>query len=235
MKSFVWREPYEDYNGEARERVVTARLGDEVDLPEAVARYGDDLGAFVTDDEKVEEDETVESLADMDHEELTNWVSEHTIPQILKAAKADTDLIKELLDAENAATGNDPRTGLVDGLAHIAGEGEAPEPPADSGEETNEVEAEQEEGVDEVAQRLGVDLSKVDGSGDEGEVTADDVKEFFDDELASATDSAVELADEEDLYLADIFPGSGKDGRITKDDVQKYIDDSKSSGEDNQA
>lgn len=220
LKSFVWHETYKDYNGEERTRVVQSQRGEVIDVPKEVAAYGDDpaIGAFVTkEDEEAQAAQTVD-LEEMDHEELTNWVSESTIPQILTAANANPDLVDDLLEAENAATGNDPRNGLVEGLAQIAGSGE----PGTSSDE--EAEGQDEENVDAVAKRLGVDLVNVEGTGEDDAVTVDDVKEYYDEELADATDSAVELAEEKNIFLADVT-GTGKDGRITKDDVEKHLEE----------
>lgn len=221
IRSFVYEEPFEDFDGTTRMASRQAKRGDVVELDPYWIKYGDDMGAFVTDADReaeVEDEsvlETAETVEEMGPDELMNWVSDSTIPQVLEVAKADPSLSERILTAENAATGNDPRGGLVEALARIAGSGEAPAKPEES---------EAEETVDQVAERLQVDLEKVEGTGDDDVVTVDDVKEYYDEELADATDGAVELADEEDLYLADIT-GSGQDGRITKDDVQKFIDE----------
>lgn len=214
IKSFVWQKKDEDYNGDEITVTVQSRMGEEVDLPSKVAAYGDDMGAFVTPEDEAAESEQAAAVEDMDHEELTNWVSDSTIPEILTVAKANPELSSDLLEAENAATGNDPRTGLVDGLAQIAGSGE--------GSTASEEEA-VEDDVDSVAEKLGVDLENVEGTGEDGIVTVDDVKEYYDEEIADATDGAVELAEDKDTYLADVT-GSGKDGRITKEDVEKYLE-----------
>lgn len=227
IRSFVYEEPYEDFDGTTRMASKQAKRGDVVELDPYWIRYGDDMGAFVTEaDREVEEDEdvidTAEAVEEMGDDELMNWVSDSTIPQVLGVAKADPSLCKRILEAENAATGNDPRTGLVEALARISGSGEEAQTSDTESGEPKEPEA--EETVDQLAERLGVDLEQVDGTGDDDAVTVDDVKEYYDEEIADATDGAVELADEEDLFLADVT-GSGQDGRITKDDVQKFIDE----------
>jgi pyruvate/2-oxoglutarate dehydrogenase complex dihydrolipoamide acyltransferase (E2) component len=227
FKSFVWEKKTQDYNGSDVVAKVMSKQGEEVDLPAEVIKYGESLGAFVTpEDEAAEAAETVD-VAEMDEDELVNWVSESTIPQIVNVAKTDPSLVSGLLQAENAATGNDPRTGLVAGLEQVAGDGEAPAAPAteDEGESEEETPPFTEE-VTAEANRLGVDLSEVEGSGDEDAVTVDDVKNYYDEEMADATDGAIELAEEESVFLADVT-GTGKDGRIQKDDVQKAIDDAK--------
>lgn len=227
IRSFVYEEPYEDFDGSTRNANRQAKRGDVVELDPYWIKYGDAMGAFVTEaDREAEEDEDVitdaESVEEMGDDELMNWVSDSTIPQVLAVAKADPSLCDRILKAENAATGNDPRNGLVEALTHIVGSGEE----SSTGSETETGETEEpveEETVEQLAERLKVPLDDVDGTGDEGAVTLSDVKEYYDEELADATDSAVELADEEDIFLADITPGSGADGRITKDDVTKFI------------
>jgi len=226
IRSFVYEEPYEDFDGSTRNANRQAKRGDVVELDPYWIKYGDAMGAFVTEaDREAEADEDVisdaGSVEEMGDDELMNWVSDSTIPQVLTVAKADPSLSERILTAENAATGNDPRSGLVEALARIAGSGEEAQT---SETETGTEEPETEETVDQVAERLQVDLEKVEGTGDDDAVTVDDVKEYYDEELADATDGAVELADEEDLYLADVT-GTGQDGRITKDDVQKFVDE----------
>lgn len=233
IRSFVYEEEFTDFDGEKRKQNRQARRGETVELDPYWIRYGEDMGAFMTDaDREAEVDdesvlETAETVEEMGDDELMNWVSDSTIPQVLAVAKADPSLCERILVAENAATGNDPRSGLVDALARIVGSGEATTSKADTDPakvEPTEPEAPaEEETVDQLAERLGVDLEKVEGTGDEDSVTVDDVKEYYDDEIANATDGAVELAEEEDLFLADVT-GTGQDGRITKDDVQRYID-----------
>lgn len=237
IRSFVFDEEYDDPQGTTRTRNRIGTRGEVVELNQFWANYGDAMGAFVTEaDRKAEETDedvldTAETVEEMGEDELMNWVSDSTIPQIMSVANADPTLCSRILEAENKATGNDPRTGLVEGLARIAGNSEAagtgttPEEetePANStaGEEGAPV-PEAEETVEQLSERLGVDLSKVEV--EEGEtITPDDVKEYYDEELANATDGAVELAEEEDIFLADVT-GTGEGGRITKDDVTKYI------------
>jgi pyruvate/2-oxoglutarate dehydrogenase complex dihydrolipoamide acyltransferase (E2) component len=229
FKSFVWEKKSHDYNGDEVVAKVMSKAGEEVDLPAEVIRYGESLGAFVTPEDEAAEAAEVVDVSEMDEDELTDWVSESTIVQIVNVAKNDPSLVQNLLAAENTATGHDPRTGLVEGLARIAGDGEPTSTPTGDEGGGDEAPAETEDGeptVEEVAGQLGVDLSKVDGTGDDDAVTVNDVKEYYDEELADATDGAIELAEDEDVFLADVT-GSGKDGRITKDDVQAHVEAAK--------
>lgn len=215
IRSFVYEEEIEDFLGNKGTASKQAKRGDVVKLDPYWAAYGDDMGAFVTEAdraarESADEDliDTAETVEEMGEDELMNWVSDKTIPEILAVANADPTLCTRLLDAENKATGNDPRTGLVEGLTHIIGSSEG-----------SAGSTETEESVEDLAKRLGVDLEQVEGTGDDA-ITADDVKEYYDDEIADATDGAVELAEEKGVFLADV----GVQGRITKEDVQKYLD-----------
>lgn len=223
IRSFVYEEEVKDFRGETITQNRQAQRGDVVELSPYWAAYGDDMGAFVTEADraaKVEDEtilETAETVEEMGQDELMDWVSDSTIPQVLAVAKADPSLSERILVAENAATGNDPRGGLVGALARIVASQEEPPPKTE-----DPVEPDVEETLEQLAERLGVDLDKVEGTGEDDAVTSDDIKEYYDDEIASATDSAVELAEEEDIFLADVT-GTGQDGRITKDDVTRYI------------
>jgi pyruvate/2-oxoglutarate dehydrogenase complex dihydrolipoamide acyltransferase (E2) component len=218
IRSFVYTSTFKDFDGVERSQQQIASKGDTVEISDYWIRYGEDMGAFVTDAdreaEETDEDvlDTAETVEEMGDDELMNWVSDKTIPEILSVANADPTLCARLLDAENKATGNDPRTGLLEALTHIM-----------AASEGSGALAETEESVEDLAKRLGVDLEQVEGTGEDDEITVDDVKEYYDEEIADATDGAVELAEEKQLFLADIT-GTGADGRITKDDVQKFLD-----------
>ena len=71
------------------------------------------------------------------------------------------------------------------------------------------------------ADELGVELSEVEGSGAEGNVTVEDVEEEADEEgIVHATDTAEHRADELDVDLSGV-EGTGAGGRITVEDVEK--------------
>jgi pyruvate/2-oxoglutarate dehydrogenase complex dihydrolipoamide acyltransferase (E2) component len=217
--SFVWHKKGKDYNGDEITITVDSKQGEVVDLPDNIIRYGESMGAFVTPEDEAAEVESAVQAADMDDDELVNWVSESTVTDIVNVAKSDPALSNRLLEAENTATGNDPRTSLVAGLEQVAGSGEAP--PAPTTEDESTVPAEPETAED-AAKRLGVDLAEIEGTGEDDAVTVDDVKEYYDEEMANATDGAIKLAEDKDVYLADVT-GSGDDGRISKDDVQGHL------------
>lgn len=66
-------------------------------------------------------DESDGELSGKTTEELGEWIRENgpTVNDLLQAANDDPDLAERLIDAENLATNNDPRTTLIEGLAKI--------------------------------------------------------------------------------------------------------------------
>jgi pyruvate dehydrogenase E2 component (dihydrolipoamide acetyltransferase) len=75
-----------------------------------------------------------------------------------------------------------------------------------------------------LASELGVDITRVQGSGRGGRITERDVQAFHDGQARiDATPLARRMAEEEELDLASI-PGTGPDGRITEDDVLGVLD-----------
>jgi pyruvate dehydrogenase E2 component (dihydrolipoamide acetyltransferase) len=75
-----------------------------------------------------------------------------------------------------------------------------------------------------LARELGVDITRIQGSGRGGRVTEKDVQAFHDGQARiDATPLARRMAEEEGLDLAHI-PGSGPQGRITEDDVLRSLD-----------
>ncbi len=84
-----------------------------------------------------------------------------------------------------------------------------------STEKTAEVEA--TEAAERKAEELDVDLSKVEGTGSEGQVVVEDVEDASDEE--KATDAARRKAEELGVDLTQV-EGSGSGGRITVGDVE---------------
>jgi hypothetical protein len=103
-----------------------ASRGEIVDIPfeDDIVR-GERFGAF--EDESEEEETVVEvgSIAEMSDDELMTWIKEDkpTVRQVVEAAEGDPELAQRLLDAEDAATGGDSRTGVIQGLTHIVANG----------------------------------------------------------------------------------------------------------------
>jgi hypothetical protein len=109
------------------ERVVSAKRGETIEVSKEESKRGDTLGAFYTDEEleaqeSAEESEVEETpLTERSVEELISWIKDAspTEDELIAAADGDPDVAKRLLEAEGAATGGDPREGVVEGLAQV--------------------------------------------------------------------------------------------------------------------
>ncbi len=119
--------------GEQIPRLVPmiAKRDEIVDIPrsEDIER-GELHGAFYTDEDYASEDDAVEDDGDgdeggapegNDHEELVTWIrdSKPTAVQVVQAADGDPERAQALLDAENEASGGDPRKSVVEPLNKI--------------------------------------------------------------------------------------------------------------------
>lgn len=104
-----------------------ARKGDTVELAAKDAARGDADGAFVTEEDAAPDQPTIGP--DSTDAELSSWVSDATVPEVVDAAGGDPAFAERLLLAENDATGNDPRKGVAEGLAAVAGQGDRGTPP----------------------------------------------------------------------------------------------------------
>lgn len=134
-------EPTIDQSG-AEAVVLVEKLAyhnDVVDIPrEADVARGEKFGAFYTDAElKAQKSDGAEpedvseedvELADLDEDELVDWLMgtgrfdgqpKPTVKDVVAAAGDDPDLAGRLLDAEDRASGEDPRAGVVSGLESI--------------------------------------------------------------------------------------------------------------------
>lgn len=87
-----------------------------------------------------------------------------------------------------------------------------------AGQEAEEVEA--TDAAERDAEELGVDLTEVEGSGEEGRVLVEDVAEAAAEDETDATDAAERKAEELGVDLSTV-EGTGADGRITVGDVDK--------------
>lgn len=107
---------YTDADGVERH----AFQGETLDLPAEEAKRGDEIGAFRTDESDAATGDFDPATAS--DEELAAWFdTKPTVQDVLDAAGDDPQRAQRLLDAENEASGNDPRKGVVEGLAAIAG------------------------------------------------------------------------------------------------------------------
>ena len=102
-----------------------------------------------------------------------------------------------------------------------------PAPPAAPEEKTREVRS--SPAARRLAKELGVDISRVPGTGLEGRIAEADVQRFYDARFRTipsgieATPLARRMAEEEGLDLAQV-QGTGPDGRITEDDVLRILE-----------
>lgn len=108
----------------------TAYRGDEIEvLPFDHAR-GKRLGAFLKEGQSVEDLGTGVtssptalqfSAQDATDTELINWIkdSNPTVQDVVDASEGDPETADRLLTAEHAATGNDPRKGVIAGLEAV--------------------------------------------------------------------------------------------------------------------
>jgi len=75
-----------------------------------------------------------------------------------------------------------------------------------------------------LARELGVDITRVQGTGSSGRIAESDVQRFYDEQSrVQATPLARRMAEEEGLDLAQI-QGTGPGGRITEDDVLRVLE-----------
>ncbi|MGD9405694.1 MAG: 2-oxo acid dehydrogenase subunit E2, partial [Anaerolineae bacterium] len=75
-----------------------------------------------------------------------------------------------------------------------------------------------------LARELGVDITRVQGSGRDGRISEQDVQAFYDGQARiDATPLARRMAEEEGLDLAQVA-GTGPDGRITEDDILRALE-----------
>lgn len=100
--------------------------GETHDFPAAAIKEGEAFGAFVTEeDEAAAEEEATPNFESADADEIAEWIieSKPTVNEVLDATGGSPAVAQKMLDAENIATGNDPRSTLVEGLAEIVNRG----------------------------------------------------------------------------------------------------------------
>ncbi len=74
-----------------------------------------------------------------------------------------------------------------------------------------------------LARELGVDISRIRGTGPEGRITEADVRAYYEQQQVQATPLARRIAEEEGLDLSQI-QGTGPGGRITEEDVLRALE-----------
>lgn len=120
-------ETYRDKTGEEHEHLAVrhAFFGDTVDIPRAEdVETGEKGGAFVTDDEEVEQDSPVAADEETDlfsHDSLVLWIrnTKPSAAKVVEAAEDNPEKAEALLKAENEATGGQPRKAVTRGLEEI--------------------------------------------------------------------------------------------------------------------
>ena len=125
--------------------------------------------------------------------------------------------------AKNALEGRPVETSITVEMPAQQSEPAVEEPAAQTessstGPETEEVEA--TEAAERDAEELGVDLTEVEGSGEEGRVLVEDVAEAAEEGEVSATDAAERKAEELSVDITTV-EGTGAEGRITVGDVDE--------------
>lgn len=128
---------FTSHTGEEQERLSRriAMHGQVVDIPrdEDIAR-GEEIGAFVDEDapqlgDSAAEDADAAAAADAaqpdleaSHDDLVNWIQEAkpNEDEMVSAAQDDPQMASDLMRAEDEASGNQPRKGVMTRLKAIA-------------------------------------------------------------------------------------------------------------------
>jgi hypothetical protein len=109
---------------------------------ERIAERGDTVNLSDTDYERAQRFNAIQTDADVSVEEtggsfsvetssvadVANWISEEkpTVSELVEAANEDPVTAQKILAAEDLATGQQPRSSLVDKLGDLAGEAPTP-------------------------------------------------------------------------------------------------------------
>lgn len=125
--------------GKTRERLSRriARSGDWVEIPrQEDVDAGEMAGAFFTDeelnptiaDEESDDnggitDDDIDDATAPSHDELVTWIRDErpNSATVVERAGDDPEMAQALIDAENEASGGDPRKSVVEPLERIAG------------------------------------------------------------------------------------------------------------------
>src|ERR1700755_3353413 len=107
---------YTDHN--EIERV--AHTGEVIDFSKEDAKRGLEVGAFEVPEEEQENGPGIGPGST--DEELEAFAKDAKVGEVVEAAGGDAEFAKRLLEAENAASGNEPRKGVAEGRAAVVGE-----------------------------------------------------------------------------------------------------------------
>lgn len=97
-----------------------ARQGQTFDFSDEDTARGDADGAFVTEETAVVGEATISAASTDD--ELEAFVKDAKVGEVVEAAGGDAEFANRLLEAENGATGGEPRSGVLKGLTAVVGE-----------------------------------------------------------------------------------------------------------------
>jgi hypothetical protein len=128
VRSFPYRielpHPYEEGETMINDRI--AMRGEEIEVLQPEYERGMRLDAFLKEGQKMEQvtgdqRQSLFSAVDATDTELINWIKDDnpTVQDVIDASEADAETALRLLSAENAATGNDPRKGVIAGLEAV--------------------------------------------------------------------------------------------------------------------
>jgi hypothetical protein len=128
-RGFTYDREIEDPSGNKTVVRAYATRGQTVEVNDKDLSRGEEYSAFYSE----EEDQAREALGgrdvvSMSDDELQAWIEEDspTVKEVVAAAGSDPESARRLLDAENAASGQDPREGVVKGLNKVT-EGDSEE------------------------------------------------------------------------------------------------------------
>lgn len=123
IRGFTFHKEVENPAGDGTTTVSDfATQGQEVEVNDADYKFGESIGAFVTDkDESEGGDSDVVSIADASDDELDVWLEEEapTVGDLLDLVGDDKESAQRVLDAEDRVTNGDPRKSLADGLNKV--------------------------------------------------------------------------------------------------------------------
>lgn len=129
IRAFPYYEDVEDpVSGEKVRREFVARRGQEVDLSDVDFARAQKFDAIVKEGESADPDDgnlpqfpgdvTIEAAS---VEQLSNWIKREkpTVDEVVQEADDDTENARKLIESENHATGQQPRTTLIERLQEI--------------------------------------------------------------------------------------------------------------------
>lgn len=98
-----------------------ATRGETVALSETDVTRGEEIGAFVSDEEEAADVAADFNVVDASDDEIEEFLENETpnVKETIALAKGDKESAERVLDAERSLTGGAPRTGVDDGLTKI--------------------------------------------------------------------------------------------------------------------